>query len=177
MPLGRLFLTQCRALTYHRCMNETATKPSGRLPKPVTRRAAPFRKRGASLGLGGSDTRDLMRQVERGFSFEALLRLTANSGLSLAVLASVIGVPERTLARRKASGKLEPDESERLLRISNLFEKSVQLFEGDVPAAVNWLTSPKKALDRQTPLLYARSELGAREVEDLIGRLDHGIFS
>jgi len=46
-----------------------------------------------------------------------------------------------------------------------------------VAAAVNWLTSPKKALNRQTPLLYARTELGAREVEDLIGRLDQGIFS
>jgi putative toxin-antitoxin system antitoxin component (TIGR02293 family) len=158
-------------------MNETAAKPSGKLSKPVTRRAPSFRKRGASLGLDGSDTPDLMRQIERGFSYEALLRFTVNSGLSLALLASVIGVPERTLARRRASGKLEPDESERLLRISNLFEKSVQLFEGDVPAAVNWLTSPKKALARQTPLLYARSELGAREVEDLIGRLDHGIFS
>ena len=155
----------------------TATNPSGKLSKPVTRRATTFRKRGESLGLGGSDTRDLMRHVERGFSFAALSRLAANSGLPLTLLSSVIGIPERTLARRKTSGKLEPDESERLLRISNLFEKSVQLFEGDVPAAVNWLTSPKKALDRQTPLLYARSELGAREVEDLIGRLDHGIFS
>jgi putative toxin-antitoxin system antitoxin component (TIGR02293 family) len=158
-------------------MNETAPKPSSKLSKPVNRPAVRFRKRGASLGLGAGDTRDLMRQIERGFSFDALLRLEFNSGVSLALLASVIGIPERTLARRKALGKLEPDESERLLRISNLFEKSVELFEGDVAAAVNWLTSPKKALNRQTPLLYARTELGAREVEDLIGRLDHGIFS
>jgi putative toxin-antitoxin system antitoxin component (TIGR02293 family) len=162
---------------YYGCMNETVAKPSNKLSKPVTRRPVRFRKRGASLGLGASDTRDLMRQIERGFSFESLLRLEVNSGISLALLASVIGIPERTLARRKAVGKLEPDESERLLRVSNLFEKSVELFEGDVTAAVNWLTSPKKALNRQTPLLYARTELGAREVEDLIGRLDHGIFS
>jgi Protein of unknown function (DUF2384) len=36
---------------------------------------------------------------------------------------------------------------------------------------------PKEALNRQTPLLYARTELRAREVEALIGRLDQGIFS
>jgi putative toxin-antitoxin system antitoxin component (TIGR02293 family) len=84
--------------------------------------------------------------------------------LSLALLASVIGIPERTLARRKAAGKLKPDESERLLRVSNLFERCVELFEGDVTAAVNWLVSTK-------------TELGAREVEDLIGRLNGGIFS
>jgi putative toxin-antitoxin system antitoxin component (TIGR02293 family) len=157
-------------------MAETVTKARSKLFEPG-RRGLRFRSRGASLGLGASDTRDLMQQIERGFSFEALLKLEANSGVSLALLASVIGIPERTLARRKAVGKLEPGESERLLRVSNLFEKCVELFDGDVTAAVHWLTSPKKALNREAPLLYARTELGAREVEDLIGRLDHGIFS
>jgi putative toxin-antitoxin system antitoxin component (TIGR02293 family) len=118
-----------------------------------------------------------MQQIERGFSFETLLRLEANSGVSVALLASVIGIPERTLARRRAAGKIEPDESERLLRLSTLFEKCVELFEGDVKSAVNWLSSPKRALNNQPPLLYARTELGAREVEDLMGRLDHGVFS
>jgi putative toxin-antitoxin system antitoxin component (TIGR02293 family) len=153
---------------------KASSKPS---PSPALRRVVHFRKRGASLGLDASDTPDLMKQIERGFSYQALLRLEANSGVSLALLASVIGIPERTLARRKTTGRFEPGESERLLRVSSLFEKCVDLFEGDVAAAVNWLTSPKKALNRQSPLLYARTELGAREVEDLIGRLDHGIFS
>jgi putative toxin-antitoxin system antitoxin component (TIGR02293 family) len=159
-------------------MNETAAKAS-RVPSfaPDKQRAGRSRRRGASLGLSASNISDLMQQIERGFDFEVLLRLQANSGVSLALLASVIGIPERTLARRKAAGKLERDESERLLRVSNLFEKSVELFEGDVTAAVNWLTSPKKALNHQPPLLYARTELGAREVEDLIGRVGDGVFS
>jgi putative toxin-antitoxin system antitoxin component (TIGR02293 family) len=103
--------------------------------------------------------------------------LEVNSGLALSLLASILGIPERTLARRKTAGKLAPDESERLLRVSNLFEKCVELFEGDVTAAVNWLTTPKKALNQERPLMYARTEFGAREVEDLIGRLEHGVFS
>jgi putative toxin-antitoxin system antitoxin component (TIGR02293 family) len=146
-------------------------------PEPKTRRLTFFRVRGASLGLTTSDTSDLLQQIEQGFSYEALLKLEINSGLSLALLTSVIGIPERTLARRRTAGRLEPDESERLLRVAILFEKCVDLFEGDVKAAVNWLTSAKKALNGQAPLLYARTELGAREVENLIGRLDHGIFS
>jgi putative toxin-antitoxin system antitoxin component (TIGR02293 family) len=159
-------------------MNETAAKASGaRSFGPAKQRAGRFRRRGASLGLSASNISDLMQQIERGFAFEVLLRLEANSGVSLALLASVIGIPERTLARRKAAGRLEPDESERLLRVSNLFEKCVELFEGDVTAAVNWLTSPKKALNHQSPLLFARTELGAREVEDLIGRVGDGVFS
>jgi putative toxin-antitoxin system antitoxin component (TIGR02293 family) len=159
-------------------MNQTVAKASSAQSfEQTTRRVVRFRRRGASLGLGSSSISDLMQQIERGFSFQALLSLEANSGVSLTLLASVIGIPERTLARRKAAGKLEPEESERLLRVSNLFEKCVELFEGDVAAAVNWLTSPKKALNHQPPLLYARTELGAREVEDLIGRVEHGVFS
>jgi putative toxin-antitoxin system antitoxin component (TIGR02293 family) len=173
-----IILTLCQQPAYHKCMHRVAPKASSKQSSPpALRRVVRFRKRGASLGLDASDTPDLMQQIERGFSFEALLQLEANSGVSLALLASVIGIPERTLARRKTTGRLEPDESERLLRLSSLFERCVDLFEGDVTAAVNWLTSPKKALNRQTPLLYARTELGAREVEDLIGRLDQGIFS
>jgi putative toxin-antitoxin system antitoxin component (TIGR02293 family) len=146
-------------------------------PEPKTRRLTLFRIRGASIGLTASDTSDLLQQIEKGFAYEALLKLEINSGLPLALLTSVIGIPERTLARRRAAGRLEPDESERLLRVAILFEKCVDLFEGDVKAAANWLTSPKKALNGQAPVLYARTELGAREVENLIGRLDHGIFS
>ena len=51
------------------------------------------------------------------------------------------------------------------------------LFEGDNAAALRWLTAPRKALEGKTPLAYARTELGAREVEDLIGRLEHGVIS
>jgi putative toxin-antitoxin system antitoxin component (TIGR02293 family) len=103
--------------------------------------------------------------------------LIAASGLSLAALAPVLGIPERTLARRKVSGKLKPNESERLVRVMRIFEQSVELFEGDSAAAVQWLTSPHRALAGETPMNYARTELGAREVENLIGRLEHGVFS
>jgi putative toxin-antitoxin system antitoxin component (TIGR02293 family) len=92
-------------------------------------------------------------------------------------IAQVLEIPDRTLARRKARGKFARDESEKLLRLSTVFEKAVELFEGDVPSAVAWLKSPKAALEHRTPLDYTRSELGAREVEDLIGRLEHGVFA
>lgn len=141
------------------------------------RRQIRFRTRGASLGLTAKETDRLIRQIEAGFPFQALDSLAASSGLSLGLIASALGIPERTLARRKAAGRFAPDESERLLRISTIFEKAVELFEGDVVGAVAWLTRPQKALAHRTPLAYSRSELGAREVENLIGRLEHGGFS
>jgi putative toxin-antitoxin system antitoxin component (TIGR02293 family) len=143
----------------------------------LSRRIVRFEKRGASLGLAVSNAPELISEVERGFSFDVLRRLSSYMGLNVTVLASVIDLPERTLARRRSSGKFAPEESERLLRISNIFEKAVALFEGDVVVAVKWLTTPKKALNHLPPLLYSRTEVGAREVENLIGRLEHGVFS
>jgi hypothetical protein len=40
-----------------------------------------------------------------------------------------------------------------------------------------WFTSPKIPLDGKTPLECADTEIGAKEVEDLLGRLEHGVFS
>jgi putative toxin-antitoxin system antitoxin component (TIGR02293 family) len=129
------------------------------------------------LGLTATRTDHLICQTEAGLPVKSLESLAALSGLSFNLIASVLGIPERTLARRKAVGRFAPDESERLLRISTVFEKAVELFEGDVAGAVTWLTSPKRALSHRTPLAYSRTELGAREVENLIGRLEHGVFS
>ena len=141
------------------------------------RRRVRFRNQGASLGLTATRTDVLVDQIERGLPVKALESLADESGLSVGIIASVLGIPERTLARRKAAGTLAPDESGRLLRVATVFEKAVELFEGDVAGAVTWLTNPKNALGHETPLAFSRTELGAREVENLIGRLEHGVFS
>jgi putative toxin-antitoxin system antitoxin component (TIGR02293 family) len=146
-------------------------------PEIADRRTIRFRARGASLGITAANIGELILQVERGFSFKSLRRLESHSGLPASLIGSIIGIPERTLARRKTAGKLTSEESERLLRLSTVFEKAAELFEGDVTAAVKWLTTSHKALGDHPPLAYSRTELGAREVENLIGRLEHGVFS
>src|SRR5882672_10107289 len=134
-------------------------------------------ERGTSLGLSASNASELIQQVERGFSFKTLHILESRSGLPGPALAGLVGIPGRTLARRKSKGRFTPEESERLLRLGTVFEQAVELFEGDNAAALRWLTAPRKTLEGKTPLAYARTELGAREVEDLIGRLEHGVVS
>lgn len=144
---------------------------------PERRGPAHYRGRGWSLGFSAPNTDELIKAVERGFSFRALEYFAAEAGFPPGGVASMIEIPDRTFARRKASGRLSPQESERLLRLATIFEKAVALFEGHVSEAVDWLTKPKKALGDKVPLAYSRSELGAREVENLIGRLEHGVFT
>ncbi len=147
----------------------------------ATRRAPryPRRKRysheGASLGLPQLSPHALIRELPSRVSFRALESLSRESGMSIPEIAFVIAVPERTLARRKVKGRFPLEEAERLLRLSRVFESAVALFEGDVAAAMTWLRAPERALDNHTPLDYVRTELGAREVENLIGKLEHGV--
>jgi putative toxin-antitoxin system antitoxin component (TIGR02293 family) len=81
------------------------------------------------------------------------------------------------LARRQQEGKLTPEESDRLLRASRVFTRALELFEGDAAAALSWLSEPQVALGGIVPLEIADTEIGANEVESLIGRLEHGIPS
>lgn len=130
-----------------------------------------------ALGLKAEKPSDLVHAVRRGFPFRALQDLASAAGLPLAELAAQLAIPARTLARRKASRRLSVEESERLLRLAAVFEQALSLFEGDAPQALAWLRAPKKALDGETPLHYAATEVGAREVERLIGRIEHGVFA
>ena len=131
----------------------------------------------AFLGIKTEDTGELLRKIEEGLSYKALERLQKTIHLSLKEIAEHLRIPPRTLSRRKEQGRLEPDESDRLLRLSRVFAKSLELFEGDTNAARRWLQTPQRALAGSLPLEFARTEVGAREVENLIGRLEHGIPS
>jgi putative toxin-antitoxin system antitoxin component (TIGR02293 family) len=132
---------------------------------------------GRTLGVGSLSVRSVVKRGEEGFEISALARFQKAIGLSLGEVAELVGIPPRTMVRRRAAGRLGPDESERLLRFSTLFEQVMDLFEGDLDAARHWLMTPKKALDGETPLRFARTEIGGREVEALIGGLEHGVFS
>jgi putative toxin-antitoxin system antitoxin component (TIGR02293 family) len=129
------------------------------------------------LGLDPVDTPRLVERVEEGFSFGELERLRENVGLSREDIAELVQIRPRTLDRRKKEGRLHPEESDRLLRASRVFGGAIALFERDVEGALRWLSSSQRALGGAVPLEMARTEIGAREVEALIGRLEHGVFS
>lgn len=131
----------------------------------------------ALLGIEAKDLPALLERIERGFSFQSLVRLQRAVDLPLSQLGEIVRISPRTLTRRKAEGKLTPEESDRLLRASRIFQRARELFEGDLAAARRWLSSPNRALGGQPPLDFAKTELGAREVENLIGRLEHAVYS
>ena len=129
------------------------------------------------LGIKTADNLKLAERVEAGFPFDALERLGKTTGLPLERLRVAVRITPRTLTRRKKEKKLSPEESDRLVSVSRLLAQTFELFEGNEEAGIRWFTSPNRALGGQSPIEAAATETGTREVENLIGRLEHGVFT
>ncbi|MBN1425286.1 DUF2384 domain-containing protein [Candidatus Fermentibacteria bacterium] len=130
----------------------------------------------SALGLRLASSARAIEEIKRGFMFTAFEKLCSELQLTVYELADLVSIARRTLARRKQEGRLRALESEKVYRIATLFDSAVAALGGEEQAR-QWLKSPKKALRGQTPLQHADTEVGAREVEDLLGRLEHGVFS
>ena len=86
-------------------------------------------------------------------------------------------VPKRTLARRKAANEpLTVEETDKALRLERIAVQAERVF-GEPEKAHRWLRKPKRALQGETPLAYLASEAGARVVEEMLFRIEHGIFA
>ncbi len=131
----------------------------------------------SQLGVNANNTLELIGEIDDGFSFQAFEELQEQLELSISELAELLQIPRRTLSRRKREGRLPSDESERLLRFSRVLHISLELFEGERTHTLRWLRASNQALGGETPLDMTRTEIGAHEVEKLIGRLEHGVFS
>jgi putative toxin-antitoxin system antitoxin component (TIGR02293 family) len=146
-------------------------------PEAVPMIKKPEARRYNSLALKADNVVALTNVLKSGLAFATLTRFQKKSRLPLTAILRVLQIPPRTLARRKVAGTLTSQESECLVRLAGLFDRAVALFEGAEPAAATWLQTPSKALGNCTPLQLAETEVGARAVEDLIGRLEYGVYS
>lgn len=114
--------------------------------------------------------------VEEGLPVLDLVEFGRTSGFTTEELAKLVHIPPRTYARRvKAKARLDIPEGERAVRIMRLYDLAKALF-GTHEATRRWMNSPLPALGGRTPLDMARTEPGARQVENVIGAIQHGIY-
>ena len=124
-----------------------------------------------------SQTERLIDIVHRGLPVAAFEAVGSYTGLTREALSGATAISLRTVQRRAAEDKrLQPDESDRLTRVARLYAFAEDVL-GSQAAAVAWMRDPNRALDDATPLSYLDTEIAAREVEDLLGRIRYGVFS
>ena len=112
---------------------------------------------------------DLRRAVIDGLPVQALIELARHVGrpeLKYRV------VPKATLHRRRV--KLSLEESERLERIARIVALAEHVWENQAHA-LTFLTNTQAQLGGETPLEMARTDLGAREVEELLWKIEYSL--
>jgi putative toxin-antitoxin system antitoxin component (TIGR02293 family) len=86
-------------------------------------------------------------------------------------------VPKRTLARRVAGDEpLTVEETDKALRLERIAGLADRVF-GNPAKAHRWLRKPKRLLGGKTPVDFLASESGARQVEEMLYRIEHGMFA
>jgi putative toxin-antitoxin system antitoxin component (TIGR02293 family) len=129
------------------------------------------------LGEHPKNTDAWMTLIETGLPAAAAEALKDVVGLDDPSLAVTLGVSIRTLARIRAiQGRLDSVVSDRLYRLARLVAIARVVLEHD-DTAVHWLTHSQPGLGDRRPIDLARSEPGAREVENLLLRIEHGVYS
>src|SRR6266496_4999097 len=119
---------------------------------------------------------ELIRRIQKGLPFSDLKALQTQIDVPLEQLAGKLSISRSTLQRRKTNGRLSPDESDKVIRFARLLEHATSVF-GDIEKARAWLKHPQYGLGGALPLVYAETEIGAREVDNLLGRIDYGVYS
>ncbi len=119
---------------------------------------------------------ELIRRIQKGLSFSELKALQDSIDMPFEQLAAKLSISRSTLQRRKVNGRLSPDEYDKVMRFARLLDHATDVF-GDVNKARAWLKFPQRGLGGAVPLDYAKTEIGAREVDNLLGRIDYGVYS
>jgi putative toxin-antitoxin system antitoxin component (TIGR02293 family) len=118
----------------------------------------------------------LIKTLKAGLPVEELDELRSNFDLPMDKLVPLLGISKATLHRRKATGRLGVAESDRVVRFARLLGKAASVMES-IEHARRWLMAPQVGLGGAVPLEYAETEVGAREVENLLGRIEYGVYS
>lgn len=129
-----------------------------------------------ALGREVQGELDLVRLVREGLPPKALETVVEGEILSRGEAERLV-IPRRTLSHRKRRGEsLTTTESDRLLRVVRVAALAEETFQSEEKAH-GWLRDANRALGGERPLDLLETEGGARLVEQILGRIAHGVFS
>jgi putative toxin-antitoxin system antitoxin component (TIGR02293 family) len=120
---------------------------------------------------------DLAELVRKGLPVSSVKVLAERLDVGSTALSQKLGIPQRTLTRRLSQrSRLTAAESDRTVRLARVYASAIEMI-GDEEKAVEWLRTPNRALGGQRPLDQLDTDVGAREVEDILGRIAYGVYS
>ena len=118
----------------------------------------------------------IIQLMKEGLPCRELDDLRSNLDLPMEKLAPMLGISKATLHRRKHSDRLGAAESDRVVRFARLLGMAATVMES-LDDGRRWLSAPQVGLGGAIPLEYAETEIGTREVENLLSRIEYGVYA
>jgi putative toxin-antitoxin system antitoxin component (TIGR02293 family) len=120
---------------------------------------------------------DQLREAAKsGLPYASLETVIAKLRLGREEAAAVLHLPQRTIARRKKEQRLQADESDRVLRLARIGAQASATL-GTEEKAAQWLRRSNRALGNRAPLELLDNDIGTRQVEEILARIEHGNIS
>ncbi|MFK7956807.1 MAG: antitoxin Xre/MbcA/ParS toxin-binding domain-containing protein [Lysobacterales bacterium] len=116
--------------------------------------------------------------IRSGVPVEDAVAVMESCRIPIARFAGLLGTSERKWSRLRSEGAgtlLSAVESDRLLRVREVLEHAVEVFDRDEDA-ITWLSTPLQALSGDTPLSLLDTDAGIRAVDAVLTRLEFGVF-
>ena len=126
------------------------------------------------VGKSVRSPEDLADRVRKGLPFAALVAVMDQYGISRDALCDILHLSRRNFLRRKEQKRLAPDESDRLYRLARVLAHANRVFE-DPDESADWIQAPNTSLGKQQPLTLLDTDIGVQQVDQVLGRIEHGI--
>jgi putative toxin-antitoxin system antitoxin component (TIGR02293 family) len=128
------------------------------------------------LGKKIKDPYGINERIRAGLPYAALEKMQKALSLSREETAAALSIPLRTLARRKRERHLSAPESDRLYRIARVFAHATKVF-GQEEWAAEWFRAPHLVLGMETPLSRLDTDPGVTQVDEILFRIEYGVYS
>jgi putative toxin-antitoxin system antitoxin component (TIGR02293 family) len=129
------------------------------------------------LGRSIKNFAELAELVRKGLPAGSLIVLGEKLDLKNTALSKKLGIPQRTLTRRLSQhSRLTSAESDRTVRLARVYATAVEMI-GNADKAAQWLRTPNRALGGEVPIDQLDTDLGSKEVENILGRIAYGVYS
>lgn len=134
-----------------------------------------------NLIIGGKDAVspsdfDLVSVARKGISKRNLLLLAKKLYLTIEEISDILHISERTLQRYEPSTLVKTEHADRAIELAKLYERGASVL-GSYEAFNRWLRHTNYALKNQVPLTLLDTSIGFTLVLDVLGRIEHGVFS
>jgi len=116
---------------------------------------------------------DFAEAIMNGIPVRAVKNIQEYISVNDAKMASLIHLSPKTFRSRKTLKADEGDHAYTIARVIVAAEDAI----GEKDAAIEWLYSKQAALGDRIPMELIGTSAGTQAVEDLLGRIEYGVYS